>query len=194
MTDNEIIKALEHEIHIANDIGGVHSMMIPIEPIKCALDLINRQQAEIEKQQYILMGVMHSVDKWLDGDELKQDEVNRATTMREKTLQITEKQSAEIEKLNVELVGMRGACESYKMHYDNAQAEIERLKALVDEMSDYFPACIDCEGKTTLGERTDECVYLIGNTEYCAKKGIENIGRIMRENRELKEMTEGCEK
>lgn len=35
---------------------------------------------------------------------------------------------AEIEKLNVELVGMRGACESYKMHYDNAQAEIERLK------------------------------------------------------------------
>lgn len=49
MTDNEIIKALEHEIHIANDIGGVHSMMIPIEPIKCALDLINRQQAEIER-------------------------------------------------------------------------------------------------------------------------------------------------
>ena len=35
---------------------------------------------------------------------------------------------AEIEKLNVELVGMRGACESYKMHYDNAQAEVERLK------------------------------------------------------------------
>ena len=49
MTDNEIIKALEHEIHIANDIGGVHSMMIPIEPIKCVLDLINRQQAEIER-------------------------------------------------------------------------------------------------------------------------------------------------
>lgn len=49
MTDKEIIKALEHEIHIANDIGGVHSMMIPIEPIKCALDLINRQQAEIER-------------------------------------------------------------------------------------------------------------------------------------------------
>ena len=47
--ESEIIKALEHEIHIANDIGGVHSMMIPIEPIKCALDLINRQQAEIER-------------------------------------------------------------------------------------------------------------------------------------------------
>ena len=34
----------------------------------------------------------------------------------------------DIENLNVELVAMRGACESYKMHYDNAQAEIERLK------------------------------------------------------------------
>jgi DNA repair exonuclease SbcCD ATPase subunit len=39
-----------------------------------------------------------------------------------------EKQEKEIERLNVELVGMRGACESYKMHYDKAQAEIERLK------------------------------------------------------------------
>lgn len=119
-----------------------------------------------------------------------------------------------LENALAELVGMRGACESYRIHYDIAQAEIERLngisdrlndicteqdveierlQALVDEMSGYFPTCIGCEGKTTLGERTDECVYLIGNTEYCAKKGIENIGRIMRENRELKEMTEGCE-
>ena len=40
---------------------------------------------------------------------------------------MTDEQKAEIEKLNVELVGMRGACESYKIHYDNAQAEIERL-------------------------------------------------------------------
>lgn len=40
---------------------------------------------------------------------------------------ILELQDAEIEKLNVELVGMRGACESYKMHYDKAQTEIERL-------------------------------------------------------------------
>ena len=42
-------------------------------------------------------------------------------------LALINRQQAEIEKLNVELVGMRGACNSYKMHYDNAQAEIERL-------------------------------------------------------------------
>jgi DNA repair exonuclease SbcCD ATPase subunit len=109
MTDKEKIKKLEN-----------------IE--RLATKTIEKQEKEIEKQQYILMGVMHSVDKWLDGDELKQDEVNRAATMREKTLQITEKQQADIEKLNVELVGMRGACESYKMHYDKAQAEMERLQ------------------------------------------------------------------
>ena len=43
-------------------------------------------------------------------------------------LNLINQQQAEIEKLNVELVGMRGACNSYKMHYDNAKAEIERLK------------------------------------------------------------------
>lgn len=44
----------------------------------------------LENQAYIILGVMHSVDKWLDGKELEQDEVNRAATMREKTLRIIE--------------------------------------------------------------------------------------------------------
>ena len=42
----------------------------------------------------------------------------------------------ENENLNVELVGMRGACESYKMHYDNAQAEIKDLKKQIKTMLD----------------------------------------------------------
>jgi predicted nucleic acid-binding Zn-ribbon protein len=46
------------------------------------------------------------------------------------------RQKEEIENLNVELVGMRGACESYKMHYDNAQAEIEDLKSQIKTMLD----------------------------------------------------------
>ena len=41
-------------------------------------------------QAYIILGIMHSVDKWLDGVELEQDEVNRAATMREKILGIIE--------------------------------------------------------------------------------------------------------
>ena len=47
--------------------------------------------------EYKLIGVMHSVDKWLDGDELNQDEVNRAATMREKTLRIIKNLEADIE-------------------------------------------------------------------------------------------------
>ena len=39
---------------------------------------------------YQLLGVMHSVDKWLEEDELKHDAVNRAAIMREKTLRIVE--------------------------------------------------------------------------------------------------------
>ncbi len=53
-----------------------------------AADVVPR--SEVDKLEYTLLGVMHSVDKWLDGDELEQDEVNRAITMREKTLRIVE--------------------------------------------------------------------------------------------------------
>ena len=52
------------------------------------------------------------------------------------SLALINRQQAEIEKLNVELVGMRGACNSYKMHYDNAQAEIERLSNSAKQWED----------------------------------------------------------
>ena len=50
----------------------------------------------LEHQAYIILGVMYSVDKWLDGKELEQDEVNRAATMREKTLRIIENRPEQI--------------------------------------------------------------------------------------------------
>lgn len=62
-------------------------------------NLLNRYESEKDDLFYKLAGVMHSVDKWLEGDELKQDEVNRASTMREKTLQIVENLQAENESL-----------------------------------------------------------------------------------------------
>lgn len=76
-----------------------------IEPFEVR-EIVERQQEEINRLQsekddlfYKLAGVMHSVDKWLDGDELKQDEVNRAATMREKTLQMVKTLQAENESL-----------------------------------------------------------------------------------------------
>lgn len=72
---------------------------VEVRDLKLALELIKEQKQKIDELEYILLGVMHSVDKWLDGDELEQDEVNRAITMREKTLQIIEKQQAENDRL-----------------------------------------------------------------------------------------------
>ena len=50
------------------------------------------------------------------------------------SLDLIKQQQAEIEKLNVELVGMRGACNSYKMHYDNAKIEIEKQRAEIQTL------------------------------------------------------------
>lgn len=41
-----------------------------------------------DELELALEGVMWNVDKWLDGDELNQDPVNRAITMREKLLKL----------------------------------------------------------------------------------------------------------
>ena len=57
----------------------------------CELNRAAKEAAEmLEQQAYIILGIMHSVDKWLDGEELEQDEVNRAVTMRDKVLRIIE--------------------------------------------------------------------------------------------------------
>lgn len=68
--------------------------------IDCFAELENNheaQQKKINDLEYTLLGVMHSVDKWLEGDELNQDEVNRAAAMREKTLKIIEDATREVD-------------------------------------------------------------------------------------------------
>lgn len=153
MTDKEIIKALEcctnpkvgvecpreKFVDVCND-GCSHLLMTQ------ALDLINRQQAEIDDLFLKLNGVMWSVDKWLDGDELKQDEVNRAITMREKTLQITEKQQAEIERLQNESVGKCELAISMRSdhnididcNYCIEQAKAEAIKEFVERLKEKY--------------------------------------------------------
>lgn len=60
-------------------------------------------EKRIDELEYILAGVMHSVDKWLEGDEFEQDEVNRAATMREKVLRIIEGKDSRIRELEKKL-------------------------------------------------------------------------------------------
>jgi hypothetical protein len=97
---------------------------------KDALNLINRQKAEIDNLEYTLLGVMHFVDKWLDGDELEQDEVKRSEIMREKTLKIVEEQQTEIERLKK---GFKKLVEKQNLYKENMQAtreyQIEQAKS-----------------------------------------------------------------
>lgn len=103
MTDEQIEKALEHCSILDTSMDSCGGCPLDgqdycvCQITKDALALIRRQKAEISRLEYTLLGVMHSVDKWLEGDELKQDEVNRAITMREKTLRIVESLQVEAE-------------------------------------------------------------------------------------------------
>ena len=49
MTDDEIIKVLEDEIHLAEYVDSDYCSNVNLEIIKSALDLITRQKAEIER-------------------------------------------------------------------------------------------------------------------------------------------------
>lgn len=98
----QIIKALEictgteQDYYCTNipcpygDVGSCKDLLMAH-----AFALIKELTEEKRNLEYVLEGVMHSVDKWLEGKELEQDEVNRAATMREKTLQIVEKLTEE---------------------------------------------------------------------------------------------------
>ena len=59
----------------------------------------------------------------------------------------------------------------------DALAWLKEQNRLIEELSSNIPCCDNCDGKTTLGERTDKCVYEIEGFDsvlYCAKRGIEN--------------------
>lgn len=51
---------------------------------------------------------------------------------------------AEIERLNVELIGMHGACESYKMHYEAVIAQMQESKLKCEDVcSVYEKECFE---------------------------------------------------
>lgn len=80
-----------------------------------AYDELDKEKHDIE---LTLVGVMFSVDKWLDGAELELDEVNRAITMREKTLRIVEKLTEENERLKSEVSVKRKLLDKAEVRID----------------------------------------------------------------------------
>lgn len=165
LTDSEIVKALEC---ISGKAKDWDCDKCPFDCAICtsfvaekSLDLINRLQAENKDLFYKLEGVMHSVDKWLDGDELKQDEVNRAITMREKTLKIVEDLQAENERLKTELDFAKAfrketEAEFSLMHRKYGRA-LDTARAEVDKVV----RCKECEHYHK-GKESTVCDY-----DYC---------------------------
>ena len=117
------------------------------ELLKDALALIKKLYEEITRLEYIRVGVMHSVDKWLDGEELdEQDEVIRAATMREKLLQIVERLTEENAEVKANWQKLKesheNACEECRAEFkklteenEGLLAQQERLKKRVEEIA-----------------------------------------------------------
>ena len=106
MTDNEIIKFIEHAINSAKSEDGFKE--IYWEKLAYILNFINRQKVIIEKSE-------------------------KVEQFANKTIETA---NAEIEKLNIELQSMRNAANSYKMHYEKAQAKIEKLTLEIEEANE----------------------------------------------------------
>lgn len=103
----EAAYAIENLESMLFDGEGVNLVSYWEQQCQIAENGLRNTTEELNKKEYLILGIMHSVDKWLDGKELEQDEVNRAATMREKTLQIVEKKDREINNLRNELERMK---------------------------------------------------------------------------------------
>ena len=54
-------------------------------------------------------------------------------SFHKESLDLINRQKEEIDRLNIELQSMRSAANSYKMHYEKAQTEIEKLTLEIEE-------------------------------------------------------------
>ena len=105
-------------------------------------------KSEVDDFEYKLMGVMHNVDKWLEGAELEQDEVNRAITMREKTLRLIEAATSEVERLQKLLDDKCDRC----IARDKAQGAREILGYIIQALDEQI------EKEDKIGRKLwDEC-------------------------------------
>ena len=164
MLDNDIIKALECckntvAEDMCNDCPLSEQEDKTCITILCdkTLDLINRLEKTNRKNERII-------------------------ELADKTI---ETQKAEIERLNVELVGMRGAANSYKMHYDKSQAEnkelweernriYESLKETKADLEEYRKGYTDAQAEierlqNTLDDVLDREPVLVERSEKYAK-------------------------
>ena len=156
----------------------IEKLTVELQAMRGAANSYKREAINLE---LTLRGVMHSVDKWLEGDELKQNEVDRAVTMREKTLQIVERLKNLVEASDKNCKTAVGIIDKWEKQYAFAKAEAaKKFAERVNEAAEN--AWIDREGDFIFSD-SEISTYEIFDTlaEWC-KDVTDNL---------LKEFTEG---
>ena len=98
----------------------------------------------------------------------------------QEVLDLITRQQAKIESLKVENQSLRTAGNSLKMHYEEAQAEIERLKPFEDKIAK-FKSHIRVEDMLVFASSLEEWLEFCDNLkseaikEFCEKRGIKYV-------------------
>ena len=129
MTDNEIVKALEDAMRMGDaPIGKYWGCMISKLTAKEAVDLINRQKAEIEE--------MKSKNSNLTSDlsSLRND-LSSAKAEIEKNENIIRLADKTIETANAEIERLKAQCENTQIGYNFLRADIEEYQSELEKFA-----------------------------------------------------------
>lgn len=152
--------------------------------------IIKNKQDKVELDaEYKLIGVMHSVDKWLEGDELETDEVTRAATMREKLLRIIESQQKQIEAGDILIEEAGKTVLEYQDEVDKLHKQLVKLettlnKILTESTSNMLTLQQDAEATAT---DTDNAYRMYWNGKAQGVQEAMNILKIVKEHYLTKE-------
>lgn len=99
MTDNEIIRVLNHIVGLyAKDLTTICGIRL-VTLLGYALDLINRQKAEIINRTEEYNDMLHQRNKVEEALELKTMDVNSLESERDALQEMVKEQKAEVERL-----------------------------------------------------------------------------------------------
>lgn len=93
MTDNDIIKALEKEIRLAEYVDSDYCSSVDVSLLRVTIDLINRQQAEIERLKASFENLQKTTLYWYEkcNELLDECEIAKSEARKEFAERLKEK-------------------------------------------------------------------------------------------------------
>lgn len=123
LTDNEIIKALESEIHLAEYVDSDCCSNVNLEIIKSALDLINRLQAELKVSNEALNNSIKLNNRLETQNKDLAETVHNLTLEKDALFDKAEELKAEVERLYIALEENQKATKFWKDKSETIKAE-----------------------------------------------------------------------